>query len=167
MALSNGLRDFFDNPNGWIWKEDELPTGRAWLASELRNKSFEDLHGLWWVCLKERNKLASQKQEARRFQLFFPHTDRVHQVKLTMARIKIVLWERRIAFLQAKEVLKQESQKIELKETLKGKELISQIRDLEETTPVEMVGRQKRRAYYAGKKRVFKLPSRPTSWTVV
>ena len=40
--------------------------GRAWEASELRLKSFKDLHTLWYVAAREQNLLASQKEEVRR-----------------------------------------------------------------------------------------------------
>lgn len=41
-------------------------SGRSWMASELRTKSSVQLHQLWYVCLMERNKLATTKAEMQR-----------------------------------------------------------------------------------------------------
>ncbi|TFK64622.1 MRP-L47-domain-containing protein [Pluteus cervinus] len=80
----------------------KLPSGRAWKASELRLKSFKDLHTLWYVVLRERNLLATQKEEARRLGVNDTqqqvNASRVHYCRKTMARIKAVINERRLAY---------------------------------------------------------------------
>lgn len=40
--------------------------GRAWSVEELRRKSWEDLHKLWWRCVKERNIMFTQSLERKR-----------------------------------------------------------------------------------------------------
>jgi hypothetical protein len=79
-SIRRGLGDFFDKPEGWYWQKDRTQFGRPWSRQEMRNKSFDDLHRLWWISLKERNLLASQKEEASKFRLEFPHSERVKAV---------------------------------------------------------------------------------------
>lgn len=41
-------------------------SGRPWSIQELREKSWDDLHALWWVCAKERNRIATSNLERER-----------------------------------------------------------------------------------------------------
>ncbi|KAI8879761.1 MRP-L47-domain-containing protein [Backusella circina FSU 941] len=89
-----GLYQFFEN-NETLPKQ--IWTGRSWKAQELRQKSFDDLHKLWYVLLKERNVLATQREEARRLKLpkqLWTNAGRMKKCQKSMARIKFVLNER-------------------------------------------------------------------------
>eukprot|EP01132_Coremiostelium_polycephalum_P003302 gene3302-4136_t len=84
-----GLKDFFEHD----YAKGTYPlAGRSWAASDLRHKSFEDLHKLWFVLLKERNKLLSEKEMGKGRQLINPL--RLKKVRKSMAAIKCVLGER-------------------------------------------------------------------------
>ena len=91
-----GLEEFFENSQALppFDPADKKTYGRAWLADELRQKSFSDLHKLWFVLLKELNLLSTQKAEAHRVQQRWFGRHRVYKCRLSMARIKTVLTER-------------------------------------------------------------------------
>ena len=63
----HGLWGFFNaDKTAMLSPEEELAHGRSWTYAELNYKSFEDLHALYWVCLKERNRIATAQKERHR-----------------------------------------------------------------------------------------------------
>ncbi|KAH6758354.1 ribosomal protein L29 family protein [Perilla frutescens var. frutescens] len=91
----NPLEEFFEADRK---PDDETPVvyGRSWKASELRLKSWDDLNKLWYVLLKEKNMLMTQRQMLHAQNLRFPNPERISKVRKTMCRIKHVLTERAI-----------------------------------------------------------------------
>ena len=69
--------------------------GRQWTVRELRRKSFDDLHKLWWVLYKEKNMLLTEKYLCERGNLKFPQPFRYTKVKRSMKAIRVVLGERK------------------------------------------------------------------------
>ncbi|CAN4086133.1 unnamed protein product [Withania somnifera] len=91
----NPLEQFFEVDRT---PEDDKPVvyGRGWKASELRLKSWDDLQKLWYVLLKEKNMLMTQRQMLNAQNLRFPNPERISKVRKSMCRIKHVLTERAI-----------------------------------------------------------------------
>lgn len=66
---NHGLWEFFyDKEKALLTPEEEGKHGRSWSVEELRHKSWEDLHSLWWVCVKERNRVATAGRERIRLE---------------------------------------------------------------------------------------------------
>ena len=103
---ARGMEEFFAQP----LPEGRAPqrAGRAWLASELRLKCFDDLHKLWFVCLKERNYLLTERLYYRQMLQAAPEAERLRKVKKTMAAIKVVIGERARAAQALEEDLERE-----------------------------------------------------------
>ena len=88
-----------DDVRAWTGMHDDArkdaKTGRAWRAEELRLKSHDDLHKLWYVLLKEKNKLKSDFLMCKQLgQTYFGRND-LKKVRLTMARLLTVVNERK------------------------------------------------------------------------
>ncbi|KAK1229874.1 54S ribosomal protein L4 mitochondrial [Marasmius sp. AFHP31] len=102
----------YETIGGSIYQEN-VQSGRSWKAAELRLKSFHDLHTLWYVLLRERNLLATQKEEARRLgaaPILISLGYKTRQCRKSMARIKYVLNERRLAYEGAVQLAEKEKE---------------------------------------------------------
>ncbi|XP_074267535.1 uncharacterized protein LOC141590926 [Silene latifolia] len=95
VGLRNPLEEFFEADRS-ADDDKRIVYGRSWKASELRLKSWDDLNKLWYVLLKEKNMLMSQRQMLNAQNLRFPNPERVSKVRKSMCRIKHVLTERAI-----------------------------------------------------------------------
>ncbi|KEY71454.1 hypothetical protein S7711_03521 [Stachybotrys chartarum IBT 7711] len=105
---SHGLWGFFPEPGKALWTPEEtVEHGRAWTVEELRKKSWDDLHSLWWVCCRERNMLATSKNFLEREKIGFGDheiDERDAEVRKTMRAIKHTLTERYYTWQDAVEV---------------------------------------------------------------
>ncbi|XP_044056009.1 39S ribosomal protein L47, mitochondrial [Siniperca chuatsi] len=90
-----GLEEFFDLPENW--GEANVKSAAPWTAKQLRTKSNEDLHKLWYVLLKEKNMLRTLEQEARRQRVQMPSPERLRKVDRSMIRLETVVKERETA----------------------------------------------------------------------
>ncbi|XP_054459195.1 39S ribosomal protein L47, mitochondrial [Anoplopoma fimbria] len=90
-----GLEEFFDIPESW--GEANVKSGAPWTAKQLRTKSNEDLHKLWYVLLKEKNLLLTLEQESKRQRVQMPSPERIRKVERSMIRLETVVKERETA----------------------------------------------------------------------
>lgn len=81
-------------------------------------KSFDDLHKLWYVLLKEKNALLTEFYDCESRNLQMPHPERLHKVKLSMKRLKGVLNERKIEYDKINEAKDVSEGRIAVKPTL-------------------------------------------------
>jgi hypothetical protein len=94
-AATGTLKDLYQLTGFKADTRQYLSTGRSWRAEELRLKSHDDLHKLWYVLLKEKNKLKSDFLISQQLtQQFYGYTDLV-KVRLSMARLLTVVNERK------------------------------------------------------------------------
>jgi len=102
---NHGLWAFFPlNRQALSTPEYDSAYGRPWTIQELREKSWEDLHCLWWVCAKERNRIATSTLERHRLKAGFGDWEAKQRFKVicvTQKSIKHVLRERWYAWEDA------------------------------------------------------------------
>ncbi|OIW32153.1 MRP-L47-domain-containing protein [Coniochaeta ligniaria NRRL 30616] len=108
----HGLWDFFYDREMVVRTAAETGQhGRAWTAEELRAKSWDDLHSLWWVCCKERNRLATMAWEREKGKYGFGAAEdgaRDDEIVKTMKSIRHVLTERYYLWEDALDLAKED-----------------------------------------------------------
>ncbi|GMK56365.1 hypothetical protein CspeluHIS016_0302050 [Cutaneotrichosporon spelunceum] len=138
----------------------ELKSGRSWSAPELRLKSFEDLHTLWYLLLRERNVIATQKAERKRLRIASQYGGKLLSIqslrcRKSMARIKYVLNERRLGAIAAAapSVHAEAAERVTVPFALKGiNDPASQVEALAGTHPVpDVLSAEDRAALEAAK----------------
>lgn len=90
-AVVRDLRAFVDIQ---ALKGETPAVGSDWSAAQLRLKSWDDLHKLWYVLLKEKQMLKSEMLRYKAIKEKMPSPERYRKVKKSMCRIKFVLTER-------------------------------------------------------------------------
>ena len=101
--------------------DEAVQVGRSWTAPDLRRKSFDDLHRLWFILYKERNMLLSEKAKLQRMKspVTRVHESRYSKVKRSMGAIKHVLRERSVI----KRELEMNNLVAEIEHEMEGNEL--------------------------------------------
>ncbi len=105
----HGLWGFFSKERTLISTPEEMNGyGRSWTIQELRGKDWDDLHKLWWTCVKEQNRIATGELERKRLAgedgMYgdYEASERSKEVKRTMRATRFVLTERWYAYENAR-----------------------------------------------------------------
>ncbi|KAF2217870.1 hypothetical protein CERZMDRAFT_104345 [Cercospora zeae-maydis SCOH1-5] len=110
----HGLWEFFpQDRKSMATPEEMLQHGRSWETKELKHKDWDDLHRLWWVCIKERNRLKTYELERTRAGNMFGQYEseqREKEIRRTMKCIKRVLTTRWYAWENAREAAMQDEE---------------------------------------------------------
>ncbi|KAJ4319719.1 54S ribosomal protein L4 mitochondrial [Neodidymelliopsis sp. IMI 364377] len=100
----HGLWEFFKDQKLLQAPIEHTQHGREWTMGELRSKDWDSLHQLWWVCVKERNRLATEKLERERLDAVYgdhESKERDEVVQKTMKAIIDTMAERTQAYQEA------------------------------------------------------------------
>lgn len=69
---NHGLYGFFNKERQVVLNDEaEGVHGRSWKYKELMNKSFEELHQLYWACILEGNRTVTRYGEHKRMKLAY------------------------------------------------------------------------------------------------
>eukprot|EP00095_Tigriopus_kingsejongensis_P008344 maker-scaffold395_size185061-snap-gene-0.36 protein:Tk08344 transcript:maker-scaffold395_size185061-snap-gene-0.36-mRNA-1 annotation:"39s ribosomal protein mitochondrial" len=128
------IMEFFEKEDNW--GKNKVYVGRSWLKDELRLRGNEELHKLWYVLLKERNRLLTLEHLCKQEVLPMPNEERLDKVDISMENLEEVVRERNRAYweLEVGESGEQERQVLEDSTFAMEEEYITQ----EHTVPFEL-----------------------------
>jgi large subunit ribosomal protein L47 len=69
-----------------------MDTGRGWTVEELSLKSWEEMHYLWWQCMKERNRLSTESVERQRLEPGYGQYEADTRLKAVSTRSDAGTW---------------------------------------------------------------------------
>lgn len=88
----HGLWGFFNADRSSLMNPDDYHAhGRGWTVQELRVKSWDDLHKLWWLCVKEINMIKTYECERERLKAGYGEYEAEERVKAVSLEIH---WQR-------------------------------------------------------------------------
>eukprot|EP00162_Nutomonas_longa_P003212 comp13901_c0_seq1/m.19654 comp13901_c0_seq1/g.19654 ORF comp13901_c0_seq1/g.19654 comp13901_c0_seq1/m.19654 type:complete len:199 (-) comp13901_c0_seq1:27-623(-) len=128
-ANQRAVEQFYSEPSD-IPKESLKATqfGREWSCQLLRNKSFEDLHKLHYVLLKEKNALLTEQLSMSQLGKPMVRKTRLSSVDTSMRNIATVIAERNREYKKKNNIGKKNTEKIEKKNEKKQKKLVRKVR---------------------------------------
>lgn len=86
----HGLWGFFHSKEKAInTPQEDAACGRSWTVEELRGKSWEDLHALWWVCAKENNRIATASYERQRLNAGYGEAESEERDKIVSCNLHV------------------------------------------------------------------------------
>ncbi|KAL4221690.1 39S ribosomal protein L47 [Mactra antiquata] len=94
-CVVHDLNEFFDMDS---LDDSKVRVGRPWRKDELRIKSNQDLHKLWYVLLKERNQLMTMEAMFHAQNQPLQNPERFEKVEESMENLLDVIKERNDAF---------------------------------------------------------------------
>lgn len=78
----HGLWGFFNAERNCLMTPEEYHAhGRGWTVQELKVKSWDDLHRLWWLCVKEINRIQTYECERQRLKAGYGEYEAVEREK--------------------------------------------------------------------------------------
>ncbi|KAM0718413.1 hypothetical protein Q7P37_005483 [Cladosporium fusiforme] len=114
---NHGLWEFFNADRVALQTPVQIHAhGRGWTLQELRAKSWDDLHRLWWVCLKDINRVMTNEAERIRLDAGYGQYEaemRLDEIRQTQKNIKICLTQRWYSWEEAR-VAAMEDEEIDL-----------------------------------------------------